>query len=260
MEEFNFNQKQDREHAIQKDLENAQRVFKDFIPDVELNKLEEYKDTKGIPLERLYNKGTNHPDSFTGHFFDFPEKIRQNGELLNYLQKLSKNKIFLDLGCGNSWKIGASIADVVGASAYLGVDKFNVGNSITNIDGKDYFYKTKEISRANDTGENKYGIPQVVWKEDMLEALKEINDNSAVLMFNGIESELFSFMSPQAQIEFFTEIATEIKRVIGESGYIISTNPNMINRRGVFTLIEDSVAKDSDLFSTLKIYRIVNSL
>ena len=54
------------------------------------------------------------------------------------LKKLSKNKIFLDLGCGNSWKIGASIADVVGASAYLGVDKFNVGNSITNIDGKDY--------------------------------------------------------------------------------------------------------------------------
>jgi hypothetical protein len=208
--------------------------------------------------------GTHHGDSWTEYYRNFSEKISKHPEILERLENLSKDRLFVDLGCGGDFIPAINIANRVGAKVYLGVDKFNVCKSVKTIDGVTQYKITDDVTLRSDTLEPQSIIPAVVYREDMLTAVKKIKDNSSVLLFNGMEEELFSFMSREQQEKYFSELAGEIKRIIGKDGYILSTNPKMLTVVGGLKVAKDEeyvkFAKEeySSGIDLLLLYRIID--
>lgn len=181
--------------------------------------------TKGWAPKEDYSTGISANDSWTKFFQNIPYEFREEPEILDRLKILSEDRLFVDLGCGSNQDIAIDIANVVGSKAYLGVDKFNVGGTlrVKGDGGEEIFHrKTKDITAQIKIQDS---IPAILWQEDMVEALKKIKNDSAILMFNGMEPELFDMMSPEKHKKYFTELANEVKRVVGKNGYILSSNP-----------------------------------
>jgi len=226
-----------------------QKLYKHVKGDVKFDFTEKFED----PVRNNEKVSNSFPESWSrlykesGFLLAIEEgdiKDEAKEELSN-LRKMSYGRIFLDLGCGNrendSVAPAAKLAELFGGEAYFGIDKFNINHEpMTNE------YKQTELSNNNlslntwNTGkEPKHGremkelwsensIPSFTHRGDMLETLKKFKNDSAVVILNGIEKELFNFDTQPTIVErYFNELKIEIKRVIGEGGYIITSTHNL---------------------------------
>lgn len=161
-------------------------------------------------------------------------KEADNKKLLEKVRKKSKDKIMVDLGCGYDNGKGVDsvikLSQLFNTDAYFGIDKHYVGGPYTKESGDHYYLKTYmnwDVERQDSQGEKPIAI---MHRSDMLEAVKKIKDNSAVLVFNGIEDEVF-FGNPSHDMpkNYFEELGKEVKRIVGIGGYILSTNPGLLS-------------------------------
>ncbi len=151
----------------------------------------------------------------------------------------------------------------MGCKAYLGIDKFNVGSHAFMMEGdaekKTYHELVTNITKQDNIKEI---FPAVTMRSEMLDALKLIKADSSVVIFNGIEYELFTLMQPEKRQEYFTDVANEIRRVIGGDGYIISNDPFMLTGWGGLKLKQDpefhKTCNPHSLMGQPEMYKIVD--
>ncbi len=216
----------------QKDYELEERVREKIVSSFFISEKfvidQEIEDTDKDPD---WGEGADCSESWDRFMEDILKKVSKNKELIDQIKESSKNRVMIDLGCGLHQEFAVEIANGFGCSAYLGVDKHNVGRHvIQKEDGKKYRRVTEEITLYDNINSK---IPAVLIREDMLEALKKLKDNSSVLLFNGIEWELFRLMPEDKRRKYFSDIAQEIRRVVGENGYILSSQTEMLNYGGL---------------------------
>lgn len=238
---------------------DRQNIMRSFFLDETFNTNQEIE---GTSEDSSWEQGAECSESWNRFMEDILSKLeKKTPELLNKIKEASKNRILVDLGCGTQPEVPVEIANGFGCAGYLGVDKFNVGRSYSKKeDGgqKRYYEKTSDITLRSDINS---AIPAVLMREDMLEALKMLKDNSSVLLFNGIEWELFRLMPEEKRRQYFSDIAKELHRVVGEKGYILSTETQMLTYGGLNLVKDEEFAKvvnPHKINAIAELYRIVS--
>ena len=192
-------------------------------------------DAEGEHLER-WDKRSLH----TAYGADVAEYIQPHGaeenpeklEVFDYLVSKVKGNIVVDLGGTNMRRF----ASALGAKAYIGVDKF----AYEEEHPRNAYVDLTPTERKKDTD-----IISV--KNDMLDFVSRLPDDSVCIIMNGIDGEIIR------SDEYHTALAKEIMRVTKKDGLAFGRNSY------AFTLMRSSPQSNpelSEMASKLKIRNV----
>lgn len=153
---------------------------------------------------------------------DLPRFIGDNFERDGACQKKERiikhglrDQIIVDLGAGNKFGYLASIAGR--AKGYIGVDKF-YEQSFNKQEIKE------EIKSKYPNFQKNPLVPAAWEKDDMLEFLKRLPDDSVSIFCSGLGREVFS----KAQSGYLGKVEQEIKRVLHPKGFCVNNASSAI--------------------------------
>jgi len=160
-------------------------------------------------------------------------------ERLSALRERFKDKVVVDLGAGDmSWAYFLSVA--LGSKGYVGVEKFQgdrLEDTLKHNDAKTMLWYWANISRSSsldkislqDDPEFKKEyepfcklIPAAVAKEDILDFLKRLPDDSVNVLTFGVDDMVL----PSSQ--YRSAVAKEIERVLNSDGMYITDSSSII--------------------------------
>lgn len=154
-----------------------------------------------------------------------------------YLQMIEqmKGRVLLDLGCGRDPVLEIVFAQAVGASKYIGVDKFHQPRASGEfVDEKVKFILNSDSGREElriRPGDFENDRPEIELKrDDMLRVLSRMPSNSANIMMNNLDIIIWGGLGgltesqAKANERYDQLLVREMIRVAGPDGLIIMNN------------------------------------
>lgn len=158
-------------------------------------------------IQRVDSKAYPSPYSFQYDHLKRQNEWGYNRFLCELAITLKDSKI-IDLGCGADVRYMVDIVCRLGASEYVGVDKYNIKEAIVNS-------KKPEISQKVQKSNLQFNLVD----KDMLEFLSQQPDNSANITINGVDNDILDPRNPGNKI-YFPLLINEIIRVAGKDHVI----------------------------------------